>query len=119
MDEPKTLWLKVFAALSWQLPSIDRSPGERLNRLVREYFPELTTIVEEVTCNIRFEMRSVSNIKQLEVWHDRAEPKRLGDEIIIFSHLGRSVVVDGNNRVNAHLNSNGCEPMPAIIIELR
>ena len=67
--------LRLFR-LSWHLPPINHSPGERLNRLVREYFPELTTILEETTCKIRFEIVPVSNIRRLEVSHNRAKPER-------------------------------------------
>ena len=112
--------LRLFRPFVAPTSPIDHRPGERLNRLVREYFPELTTILEETTCKIRFEIVPVSNIRRLEVSHNRAKPERGGQEsIIIFSHQGRSVVVDGNNRVNVYLSSNECKPMPAIIIELR
>ena len=119
MNRDENLWKEIYAALAWKLQSKDGTPQRRLNRLAREPFPELKVEIGEATCIARREQLRPTQVQELNCWHSRASPTQLGGAIIVFEESGKSAVIDGNNRVNAHLASGSDASMPAIIIKLR
>jgi hypothetical protein len=111
------IWIEISEALAWGMK--DRTPMHRLNRLAREQFPQLQTWLDQGTCIAWEQDLSRHQVEDLSPWHQRTNAAKAGGKIIVFSHEGKSAIIDGNNRVAQYLKERTESPMPAILIRLR
>jgi len=68
-------------------------------------------------CTVREALLSADALSNLKLYHNRANPNRLDDTVVLLRYEGKMVVIDGNNRVNMWRNSHAAGPFRAIVIE--
>jgi hypothetical protein len=119
VSDREDLWQEIHASLEWRMPSTDSTTEHRLNRLAREYFPDLKRTLNKASCATRRETLTTEALNRLKTWHRRASPAKYGGSVILFSHEGEVVVIDGNNRLNAHRADCATTPVSAIVISFR
>jgi len=119
MKELTPIWQEIWDALAWNMPDQDKTPLHRFNRLAKEHFPIIEEWLDQETCIARYITLSEEDVKQLQPWHTRPNPRRHGGNLILFSLGGNMAIVDGNNRVAYYIENSLDNDINAILVELR
>ena len=68
-------------------------------------------------CSIREETLSEVALRDLVVFHDRDQPKKMDGPIVVLKYEGRPFVIEGNTRTNAWRSGKYGGPFTALILE--
>lgn len=118
MESPDDdLWEQVYATFEAHRLRTDPDAQAALNRIaakclglseVRSFDPS--------NCRVRRELLRQEALRTLKRYHQRKEPLRDYEPIVVIEWRGRSWVVDGNTRVNKWIADGAPQPRSAIII---
>jgi hypothetical protein len=100
-ESDRILWLHVYGSLRGHRLRGDTIQGT-INRAAAKFFrkrPQRS--FDPKTCSVRGEWLPLQQLTKAERFHDRVDPKREeGHAIVLLNAHGRTVVIDGHNRIN-------------------
>jgi len=111
------LWDQVYAAFEAHRLPTDPSAQAALNRIAAKCLrSEEVKSFDPSNCGLRQELLSAEDLRTLERYHQKTNPQRTHDPIVVLEFEGRRLVVDGNKRVNKWVADATSQLRSAIII---
>lgn len=116
------LWQIVETALkAHHRGGRDRAYLFSLNRIFHKYVErdglERAPLLSDQTCEITSHVLDRDELAEIELYHERSRPARQDGPVVVVEFEGVRYVVDGNNRLNQWLATDG--PIEAEVIVIR
>lgn len=102
--EVSTLWDEALSLLEFHRKAHDSTAIDVLNRLVSERVSGIRGVrLGPDSCTIREDRWPIERLASAERKHQRDAPRYMIEPVIVVAYAGRTLLIDGNNRVNEWL----------------
>jgi hypothetical protein len=115
MDEYDTLWRQAYASFEGHAAPFRRSDRNAQAALTRIAVKGLGFTFDSTNSQIRRERWSFEQLKQLKTGHNGRNDCQI-EPLILIEWEGRTVVIDGNHRLNGWVAGNDGRSRQVVII---
>ena len=118
MSDTGELWRRIHKSFKYHRTDTDPDAQAAMDRIAMKCLGlTVPKSFNATNCTVREELLSTTYLRELKLYHQRANPYHLRGPIVVLLYGGAKVVIEGSTRVNAWIERKIKGPFTAIVVE--